>query len=589
MTDRYPPLITSILLLLVLASCGQPPPGAGTVIYPAAAVITMAQPENGPARTEAVAVQAGKIIALGTLASLQSELPAAAIDERFSGDYIMPGFIEPHLHPYLVGLLLQMEFITPHDWTLGDDFYAGVKTASGYRQRLNDYQASLAAEQWLWSWGYHPLFHGEMSRDYLDSLSATRPMAIFHRSFHEVYLNSAAITALQIDPELDAHPAVDLRRGHFYETGLLAISGSLMTPLMQPHTYHAALNRGRELIRQRGITTVGDGAFGSINLPLEHRLLANSSWNKDGVPFHSYLLLDGTHLLQKHGYEQIDAVLEQAQSTLSGRFFQVQQRQIKLFADGAAYSQLMQMSEGYLDGHSGEWLMAPAELERAMRHFWQRDYQLHIHVNGDAGMQLVLDILTALQAEQPRADHRTTIHHLAYVRPEQMQQLAALGGMVQANPYYVWALADSYADHGLGPQRAAQMVPAASVVEAGMPLAFHSDFTMAPADPLLLAWAAASRLTASGALVAPQQRISIHQALEAITIDAAYQLRLEHEIGSITPGKRANFTVLASDPYTASVDGNGAQLKDIAVVATLLDGVITTAAGHQSGPGAEHD
>jgi len=565
-------LLLSFLLALYLISVSAAQPAVDTVIYTAAKLITMDPASRNQA--EAVAVQEGLIVAVGSLASLRQQWPLAAVDNRFHEQVIMAGFIEPHLHPYLVGLLLQMEFITPHDWSLLDGLHPGVKNRQEYRSRLSDYQQQLAEGEFLFSWGYHPLFHGEMSRQYLDTVSRDRPIAIFHRSFHEVYLNSAAIAQLNIDPALASHPAVDFAAGHFYETGLLAISTELMGPLMQPQAYLSALAKGRQLIHRRGITAVGDGAFGSINLSLEHQLLSNSSWNSDDAPFHTYLLLDGTHLLAKHGYSEIDQLLEQAQATLSGRHFTVQKKQIKLFADGAAYSQLMQMRDGYIDGHSGEWIMTPAELERAMRHFWERDYQIHLHVNGDGGMQQVLDILTVLQREQLRSDHRTTIHHLAYVRPEQMQQLAALGGMVQANPYYVWALADSYAEHGLGAERAATMVPSASVVDAGMPLAFHSDFTMAPADPLLLAWAAASRLTAAGTVVAPELRISIHEALEAITLDAAVQLRREDQIGSITVGKQANFTVLASDPYSANIDGAGPQLKDIEVVATVVNGVV---------------
>ena len=572
-------LLCVTLTLLLLSSCDSAakrtsPVGDGTVIYTAAQVITMDDRPEAVDRSAAVAVRDGVIVAVGSREVLQRQLPSATLDQQFAEQTIMPGFIEPHLHPYLVGLLLQMEFITPHDWTLLDGLHPGVKTAQEYQKRLRDHEKTLADGEILFSWGYHPLFHGEISRQFLDTVSSQRPMVIFHRSFHEVYLNSAAIRQLNIDPALDSHPTIDFAMGHFYETGLLAISAELMGPLMQPEPYLSALAKGRELIHRRGITTVGDGAFGSINLPLEHQLLTHSSWNSEDAPFHTYLLLDGTHLLAKHGYSDIDQVLQNAQETLSGDHFTVQKRQIKLFADGAAYSQLMQMRDGYIDGHSGEWIMPPAELELAMRHFWQRDYQLHLHVNGDAGMQQVLDILTVLQRQQPRNDHRTTIHHLAYVRPEQMQQLADLGGMVQANPYYVWALADTYAEHGLGPERAANMVPSASVVDAGMPLAFHSDFTMAPADPLLLAWAAVTRYTAEGNVVAPAQRISIHEAMQAITLDAAVQLRREDQIGSITVGKQANFTVLASDPYSASIDSAGPQLKDIEVVAPVVKGIV---------------
>ena len=76
-------------------------------------------------------------------------------------------------------------------------------------------------------------------------------------------------------------------------------------------------------------------------------------------------------------------------------------RQIKLFADGAIISQLMQMKDGYLDGHHGEWIDAPDELEERARLYWNAGYQLHIHVNGDLGLEVVLDILEKLMAREP--------------------------------------------------------------------------------------------------------------------------------------------------------------------------------------------
>ena len=128
--------------------------------------------------------------------------------------------------------------------------------------------------------------------------------------------------------------------------------------------------------------------------------------------------------------------------------------------------------------------------------------------------------------------------------------------------------ADKYAEIGLGPARADHMVPARSFVDAGVPLAFESNFTMAPVQPLLLAWAGATRVTADGNAVAPDERISLDEALQAITIDAAYQLRMEDEIGSIAVGKRADFTVLEKDPYEVPIE----KLKDIPIWGTVFEG-----------------
>jgi predicted amidohydrolase YtcJ len=114
------------------------------------------------------------------------------------------------------------------------------------------------------------------------------------------------------------------------------------------------------------------------------------------------------------------------------------------------------------------------------------------------------------------------------------------------------------------------MVPSRSFVDAGVPLAFHSDFTMAPAQPLRLAWAAATRLSADGVLQAPEERISVREALEAITLDAAYQVRMEHEIGSLEVGKLADLTVLEQDPFEVPVEA----LKDIPIWGTVFEGTV---------------
>ncbi|NLA37443.1 MAG: amidohydrolase family protein, partial [Actinobacteria bacterium] len=142
------------------------------------------------------------------------------------------------------------------------------------------------------------------------------------------------------------------------------------------------------------------------------------------------------------------------------------------------------------------------------------------------------------------------------------------GCIVSANPYYPVGFADQYAAHGLGADRADTMVRTASVLRRGIPLSLHSDLPMGPAAPLALASFAVNRRTPAGRVVAPEQRISVHEALRAITIGAAHSWRLEHEIGSIAPGKAATFTVLAEDPYLVDPE----RLADIPILGTVYAG-----------------
>jgi predicted amidohydrolase YtcJ len=149
-----------------------------------------------------------------------------------------------------------------------------------------------------------------------------------------------------------------------------------------------------------------------------------------------------------------------------------------------------------------------------------------------------------------------------------LRRAANLGVVISAQPYYLWALGDAYAEHGLGYDRASQMSRIGGMLRQGIPVSLHSDFTMAPAAPLTLAWVAANRITADGTLMAPAERITAEQALRAVTIDAAYALRMEQEIGSIVAGKRADFTVLEDDPLAV----NPMKLKDIPIWGTVFGG-----------------
>jgi predicted amidohydrolase YtcJ len=112
------------------------------------------------------------------------------------------------------------------------------------------------------------------------------------------------------------------------------------------------------------------------------------------------------------------------------------------------------------------------------------------------------------------------------------------------------------------------MVRAASVLRRGIPLSLHSDLPMGPAAPLALASFAVNRRTPEGRVAGPQQRIGVHDALRAVTIEAAYSWRREDELGSITPGKYANFTVLAEDPYAVEPE----RLGDIPILGTVFEG-----------------
>ena len=158
--------------------------------------------------------------------------------------------------------------------------------------------------------------------------------------------------------------------------------------------------------------------------------------------------------------------------------------------------------------------------------------------------------------------------HHARVYHELRAQGVELVGLVDIDPEGPRALADQYGKVGLGPERADQMVRLGDVTRAGISWSLHSDMPMAPGDPLFLMWCAVNRVTASGRVAGPDQRVTAEDALRGVTLEAAYSLKLEDEVGSIAPGKRANLTILDENPLTVDT----MKIKDIKVRATVMEG-----------------
>ena len=419
-------------------------------------------------------------------------------------------------------------------------------------------------------WGYHQLWHGELTREMLKELAGEQPVGIIHRSFHEIFLNDAAIALLGIqEGDFYGNPQVNWSKGHFFEGGWLALVPKMAPLLLEPTSYLQGLTQMSILFQQNGITTIAEPGFPSADFEGELNLLLQEM--AKNPPYDVYLIPSGTQLYtMKGGNQQAMAFMETLDTTSAYNSTNVHflPKQVKLFADGAIYSQLMQMKDGYTDGHHGEW-MTPLELfEEQFMMYWNNGYKLHVHANGDLGQQMVIDLVRKAGGLSPRKDHGTTLHHMGYFDEAMAAEMAELKMEASVNPYYLWALADKYAEFGLGQQRAENLVALKLLTDRGVPLSFHSDFSMAPAEPLTLAWTAVNRETSQGSRFSQDQRISAYDAMKAITIEAARCLNLENEIGSIREGKAANFTILKENPLKV----NPVRLKDIPVGGVVYRG-----------------
>ena len=566
--------ILCFALVLSLAGCARAPVGSRheIVLFPAREVVTL---DPLHPRVEAVAIAGDSILATGGLEELKAAFRERSftLDRRFENRVLVPGFINQHEHAWLAAIVMIADIISIEDWVLPDRTIPRAVDGADYRRRLADLvsrHARMNADDVLYTWGYHQLFHGSLSRSDLDEISREIPIVVLQRSMHEMIFNTRALERFGIDTERVAsmpEPArrqTDLENGHFWEQGLFGIVPLVFSDLLAPDRYLPALERVERYWHAAGSTLVAEPG-GLVSPAL--KAMQNQVLGDPETPFRMLYIADGKTLVARHPASRVIAETEKLFGSAEGmtRFLP---KQVKLFADGAMFSQLMQMRDGYLDGHRGEWLMQPEVFRKAFRIYWDAGYQIHVHQNGDAGLDLVLDTLEANMKRNPREDHRTVIVHFGFSRPDQVARISRLGAFVSANPFYPVVLANRYSEVGIGPERAEEMVRLGDVVRAGIPLSLHADMPMAPGRPLLLMWSAVNRGTVDGNVVAPEQRISPEQALRAVTIEAARSLRLEDRVGTIEPGKLANITVLAENP----LDVDPGTIKDIGVVATIHEG-----------------
>lgn len=540
-------------------------------IFTAREIVTL---DPDKPKAEAVAVVGDRILAVGTL----DELKAAAgeqpysVDKRFADQVIVPGLIAQHDHPFLTSITMMSEIIAIEDWVLPSGTVPAAKDRDDYLKRLTTAEAKMEdPDEILVTWGFHHYFHGKLTLADLDIISDSRPIIVWHRSCHEFILNTPALKALGIDQayydgmSAGAQEQSNFAEGHFWEQGMFGIVPKVIPAIAPPERIRAGFEFLVDYFHTNGVTLACEpgGLLSKKLQDAQNDVLSNRS-----NPFRYYFIPDGKSLIAAHP-DNLIAETEKILDWGEGMTSMVP-NQIKLFADGAIYSQAMQVKEPYTDGHEGAWMMDLDVFAKAFRTYWEAGYQIHIHVNGDAGIEMVLNNLEENMRRHPRHDHRTVIIHFAVSTKAQVDRIKRLGAIVSANSYYPIALADKYGEIGLGPERADPMVRTGDLERAGVSYSFHSDMPMAPAQPLFLMHCAVNRITPSGRVAAPEQRASREGAFRAVTLDAAYSLQLEKEVGSIVPGKLANFTVLGKNPITCEAT----EIKNIEVISTIHEGRI---------------
>jgi predicted amidohydrolase YtcJ len=540
-----------------------------TVVFSARKIVTM-----NPSRPVAthVAVREGRIVAVGSFEEIGGL--GATVDDRFKDKVLLPGFVEGHSH-IMEGMMWSLPYVGAFDRRSPEGkLVKGLPNIDAIVARLQEAERGMtdpAAP--LFAWGFDPLHIGSTSltRQDLDRVSTTRPIMVVHASFHISNVNTMVLKRAELDRTTNISGVVMGKDGEpsgevqgiaarfrvFRVLGGNPLSGNLTADDVDRYASSACV---------QGVTTITDLHNDLVDQTVEvYRAASRRTYfSVRLVP----ALASVSHS-PTQGIEKLKALKASNNDKLHYGI-------VKLVVDGSIQGFTARLRwPGYHNGApNGLWYIAPDELPGIVAAYHQAGAQLHIHTNGDEATEVALDAVEAAQIAAPRPDHRHTLQHCQMADAAQFKRMKALGMCVNlfSNHLYYWG--DSHYDHTMGPERAGRLDATGTAQRVGVPFAIHSDAPVTPLSPLFTAWCAVNRVSSSGrTLGKATEALTVEQALAAITINAAYTLKLDHIVGSIEAGKCADFAVLDEDPLEVAPE----KLKDIAVWGTVVGGHVREA------------
>lgn len=545
--------LTGLLAALPLIFLHAQPPVADTIFIGQFLTLDRSHP-----RAEAMAVLHGRIVAIGSPSEVEGFANKNTRRITFTG-VGLPGFEDAHIH--VAGIGAQLERLNLRGLTKAQLL---EKVAHAVR--------SSAPGAWIWGEGWdqgfwHPAIF-PTAKD-LDAVSGDHPVVLNRIDGHSTWVNTKVLALAKISRDTpDPEGGHILRNTAGEPTGMLVDNAQELIRRVIPKATHADVERQIRAALQEftrwGLTSVQDAAVDLETIAIYKDLLKRGE-----LPVRVYVMAEGEQA-RRH------CLATGPEPDLGNGMLAV--RSFKLFADGALGSRGAELTEPYTDapGERGLELIKDADLDQIIRAARQKGFQINTHAIGDRAVRRVLD---AYQRGGVKPQERFRIEHASIVADADLSRFVPLGIIASIQPVFVGEYS-RWAEERVGPSRVHWVLRTRDLLNAGVTVAAGTDYPASDAgSPVDTLYCAVTRRGADGHPEAgwySHQRVDVDQALRMMTIAPAYAAFEEKDLGELTVGRYADFTVLSANPYQVPIDA----LKTLAVRITVVAGRLTFEAGH---------